>query len=231
AVTQCAFAQVQVIDVGDFQLATPRRFQSLDLFEDRIVEHINSGNGILRFGLLGLLFDAQNASIGNFGAAKALGIVDLFQDNVSTAFLPGEDFRSVQEIIFDDVVAKHHANRLAIGEVLSQPQRVGNAAFAFLVGIVHPLQAKIFAVGQQPQEIPGIVAAGDDQNLGYADVHQGLDGVVNHGQVVYRQQMLIGNPRKRQQTRTQPACQNYTLHRASKISSERLYQLALLVWF
>ena len=44
---------------------------------------------------------------------------------------------------FDDVVAQHDADLLAVGEVLGQRQRVGDAAFAFLIGVVDVLEAEL----------------------------------------------------------------------------------------
>ena len=62
------------------------------------------------------------------------------------------------DVALDDVVAQNHADLLAVGEMLRQRQRVGNAAFAFLVGVVDVFQPELLAVGQQAQKIARISA-------------------------------------------------------------------------
>jgi hypothetical protein len=54
-------------------------------------------------------------------------------------------------------------------------------------------QPEFPAVGEQPEEVSGIPAAGDHQDLANPGIHQGLDGVINHGLVVDRQQVLVGD--------------------------------------
>ena len=63
----------------------------------------------------------------------------------------------------------------AIGKMFRQRQRIRDAAFALLVGVIQVLQAEFLAVGQQPQKVPRIASAGDDQNLPNARIHQRLD--------------------------------------------------------
>ena len=102
--------------------------------------------------------------------------------------------------------------------MLSQAQRVSNTPFALLIRVVELLQAKILAIGQQAEEITGRMSAGNDHDLGNAHVHQRLDRVIDHGQVVHRQQMLVGHARQWQQTRTDSPGQNYSLHQPSKMA-------------
>ena len=66
---------------------------------------------------------------------------------------------------FEDVVAQDHADLVAVGEVLGQRERVGDAAFAFLVGVVQMLESEFLAVGEQAQKIARIAAAGDQQDI------------------------------------------------------------------
>ena len=100
------------------------------------------------------------------------------------------------DIAFDDVVAQNHADLLAVREMFGQRQRVGDTAFTFLVSVIQVFQPEFPAVGQQPQEVPGIAAPCHHHDLLDAGVHQGLDGVINHRLVVDRQQMLVGDLRQ-----------------------------------
>ena len=100
---------------------------------------------------------------------------------------------AAQYVVLDDVIAQHHANLLAVGEMFGQRQGVGDTAFAFLVSVVDVFQAELFSVGQEAQKIAGIPAAGDDQNLLYPGIHKGLDGIVDHRPVIDRQQMFVSD--------------------------------------
>ncbi len=60
---------------------------------------------------------------------------------------------SAANVVFDDVIAQNHTDLLAVGEVLTQAQRIGDSAFAFLVSVVDVLEAEFLAIGQQAQEI------------------------------------------------------------------------------
>ena len=96
--------------------------------------------------------------------------------------------------------------------MLGQRQRVGDAAFAFLIRVVDVLQAELFAVGQQPQKIARIAAAGDDHDVLDPRVHQRLDRVIDHRLVVNRQQMLVGDFGERKQAAAGAAGENDAFH-------------------
>ena len=98
------------------------------------------------------------------------------------------------DILFNDVIAEDHADLLTLGEVLRQGQRVGDAALAFLVGIVETLQSEIRAVSQEPEEVAGAVATGDDQDIRDPRIDEGLDRVEYHGLVVDGEEVFVGNP-------------------------------------
>ena len=66
---------------------------------------------------------------------------------------------------------------LAVGEMLRQRQRVGDTAFALLVGVVDMFQAELLSVGQQAQEVARVSAARHDQDFADPGVHERLDRV------------------------------------------------------
>ena len=185
-------------------------------------------------GLRGLLFDADDAVAGDFGHAEALGVRHFLEQDVGALGLLAETVRGRQDVALDDVVAQHHADLLAVGEMFGQRQGVGDAAFAFLVGVVDVLQAELLAVGQQAQKIAGIPAAGDDQDVLDPGIHQSLDRVVDHRPVVDRQQMFVGDFGEREQTASRASGQYDTLHKLSSyirpVDAVRIRCMELYNW-
>ena len=97
-------------------------------------------------------------------------------------------------------------------EIFRQAKGFGDAAFAFLIGVIDVLQPEVAAIAQQAQEIAGILAAGDQQDFLDPRVHQSLDGVIHHGLVVDRKQMLIGDAGQRIEPAAGSACKDDTFH-------------------
>jgi hypothetical protein len=71
-----AFADVGVVDVGDFEFVAAGGFAGMDLVEDRGVIHVNAGNRVIRFRVRGLFLDAFDAVAIELGDAEALGVGD-----------------------------------------------------------------------------------------------------------------------------------------------------------
>ncbi len=214
AVVQRAFFDVAVVHVGDLVLAASRRLQPANAIEDRLIVEINADHGIRRERLGWLLFDANDAAVLEDRHAEALGIGDFLQHHHRALFQPLEPGCSLANVAFNDVVAQHDADLVALGPRLGQPQRVGDAAFALLIGEAELLKPELLAVLQQAQKIAGVVAAGDDQDVANAGVHQDLQRVEDHGFVVHREQVLVGDAGERIKARANTACQDYALHRS-----------------
>ncbi len=89
----------------------------------------------------------------HLGDAKAFGVGDLFEKDVRSGRLAAEPVGGFADAFFNDVVAQNDADFVPVGEVLRKGERVGDAAFAFLVGIVDVLEAKLLAVREQAQEV------------------------------------------------------------------------------
>ena len=77
--------------------------------------------------------------------------------------------------------------------MLGQSQRIGDAALALLIGVIDVAQPELFAIGQQPQKVSRVLAAGDDQDIPDPRIDQRLDGVIDHRFLVNRQQVLVGD--------------------------------------
>ena len=84
------FADVGVVDVGDFEFAAPGRHERLDLVEHSGVVHVEAGDGEIRFGLARLLLDADDPVAGDFGHAEALRVGNFLEQDVGAFGLPAE---------------------------------------------------------------------------------------------------------------------------------------------
>src|SRR5205085_11783220 len=87
--------------------------------------------------------------------------------------------RGVPDVPLDDVVPKHDADLVTLGEVLAELEGVSDAALPRLVGVFEVLEAPVLAVLEQLEDVPGVLAAGDDEHVPYPGVEQALDGVVD----------------------------------------------------
>ena len=63
----------------------------------------------------------------------------------------------------------------------------------FLVGVIDVFEAELFAVGEEAEEVAGIAASRDDEEIFDARFEESLDGVINHRLVIDGQQMFIGD--------------------------------------
>ncbi len=79
--------------------------------------------------------------------------MNFFEQNLGALLLTLEILYCSFDRSFDDVVSEYYASLGFFCEVFRQSQRLGNAALAFLVGVVDMFQSKFFAVGQQTKEI------------------------------------------------------------------------------
>ena len=96
--------------------------------------------------------------------------------------------------------------------MLAERERSGDPALAFLIGVVEMLQAELPPVAQQAQEVAGVLAPGDDEDVGDAGVDQGLDGIEDHRPIEDRQQVLVGDAGQRVEPAPGAACEDHALH-------------------
>ena len=123
-----------------------------------------------------------------------------------------EGLHRVADGALDDVISENHADLLAVGEMLGQGQRIGDAAFPLLICVVEVIEAELLAVGEQAKEISGIAPTGDQQNVANSRLDQRLDRVIDHRLVVDGEKMFVGDFRQRVQTAPRSARQNNAFH-------------------
>ena len=107
-----AFADVGVVDVGDFEFVAAGGFAGVDLVEDRRVIHIDAGDGVIRFRVRGFFLDADDAVAVELGDAEALGVGDFFEEDAGAFALCAEGIDGAADVLLDDVVAEDDADFL-----------------------------------------------------------------------------------------------------------------------
>ena len=95
-----------------------------------------------------------------------------------------------------DVVTEDDAEAVLAHEVAGQADGMGDAQRAALVA-VGEVQAEVVAVGEQLDDVADAAAAQDDHDLADAHARQRLEREVDHGPVVDRHEVLVGDLRQR----------------------------------
>jgi hypothetical protein len=140
------------------------------------------------------------------------GVLDPGEQDLSAARLCGERLDVRPDAVLDDVVAEHDDDAVVVGEMLGQAERLGDAALAFLVGVVELLEAERLPVAEQAEELARVLAARDDHDVVEPGVDERLDRVVDHRLVVDGQQVLVRDGRERAEARAQSAGQDDAFH-------------------
>ena len=109
--------------------------------------------------------DAIAVELGDAEVAKMLRLLDLREDDARAALLPLEVLDRRRDRLLEDVVREHDEDAVAAREPLRQAQRVGDAALALLVGVREPVDPVRVPVAEQPEELAGVRAAGDEHEL------------------------------------------------------------------
>ena len=152
------------------------------------------------------------AAVAEGGDAEAVGVVDFLEEDARAFGLFFEGFDGGRDVAFDDVVAEDDGDRAAVGEVFGEAEGVGDAAFPFLISEVEFAEADGFPVAEEFDERAGMLAAGDDKNIGDAGVAQAFDGVHDHRLVEDREEVFVGDFSERTEASAQAAGENDALH-------------------
>src|SRR5690606_33745482 len=172
-VRQGAPFDVAVVDVCDLQLAARARLERLDDVEDPGVVHVDARDRVARGRVLRLLDDADAAVAGQLRHAEPFRVVHLLEQDLCTLALVPEAADRLGERVLEEIVAQDHDDRLAIGEVLGQAQRLRDPALAFLVRVVQVLEAELTPVAERSEALDRVVAARHDQDVRHA-IDEGL---------------------------------------------------------
>ena len=165
--------------------------------------------------MLGLLLHGDDlAGFVELHDAEALGVIDVIAENAGPALL-GVRRRLLQAgpeaAAVENVVAQHHGAAVVADELLAQQKCLSQAVGRGLHLVAQP-DAELASVPQQTLEIGQIRGGGDDENVPDPRHHQGGQGVIDHGLVIHRQQLLAGDHGQGIQARAGSAGQNDTFH-------------------
>ena len=159
-----------------------------------------------------LFLDPNDPFAVEFGNAEALRVRHFLEQDARARGLRQK--RSLYGVMSSSrmLSPEDDADAIVVGEILAQPQRVGDPAFAFLIRVVDVLEAELAAVPQQAKKIARRVPAGDDHDVRDPGLREGFERIVDHRLVVHRQQMLIGDFGERAEPRTQASGEDDALH-------------------
>ena len=119
-------------------------------------------------------------------------------------------------------VVPQHQRRWSTSEKISTDQKgLRQAIWTGLDGVLD-LHAPVTAIAQQTLKTRLVMGRGDHQHLPDARQHQGGEGVIHHGLVVDRQQLLADRPRDGVQAGTAAPRQDDSLARSTHAGTERI---------
>src|SRR5688572_7775462 len=211
-VRQIAAAEVFVVDVSDLQLATSRRLEGLGDGKDIVVVHIDANDREIAGRIRRLLDDLRDLPALELHHAETLRIGHFLEKDLGARGLREEVCNGVLDVLLDDVVAEDHDDLVAIGEVFREFERIGDAALAFLIGVLEVFDTQLLAVLQELEKVSRVLPAGHDENLVQAGPREAFDRVIDHRPVVYRQQVLVGDQRERPEARPEAASEDDAFH-------------------
>src|SRR6185437_16262262 len=84
AVPERTFREIVVIQIGDFQFTASRRSERADFLENRRVINIKTGHREIGFGLLRLLFDANDLIALKHRHTESFRVRHFLQKNMRT---------------------------------------------------------------------------------------------------------------------------------------------------
>src|ERR1700730_5513047 len=213
---ELAAPEIRTVDVGNLQLAAPRRGEPGGDIQHLVVVEIQTGDGVRRFRPGRLLLETYRPAAGvELDDTVALRIPNLVPEHRCT-MLAG---RGAAQIIGEmraikNVVAKRERHPVAAYKLTADDECLREALGQGLFG-VRDAETDPGCVSQQPPKPVLLVRRGDDEDLADTREHQGRQRVVHHRLVVDGQQLLADSARKRMQRGAGPAGQDDPLHVSS----------------
>ena len=111
-----------------------------------------------------------------------------------------------------NVVAQNEGDRVGADKRVGDQKGLGDAGGFWLLAIIN-VQSPFPAVGQELPEAGQILRRGDETNLAHAVFNQGGQGIIDHRFVINWLQLFAGDQGEREEARTGPAGEYYSLHR------------------
>ena len=111
---------VNVVHIGDFELAAPRGFNGPYDIEHVIIVKIDTDDGIVADWFFGFLHYMDDPVSLDLRHAVILRVIDLLQENLRSPGLPLEGMHRLVDVPFDNVIAQHDHEFVILRKVLGQ---------------------------------------------------------------------------------------------------------------
>lgn len=188
---QVAAFQVGLIDAGDFQLSPVAGFYLFGDVNYIVVVEVEAGYGVIGFRVGRLFFDGDGSVVViKLHYAEALRVGYLVAEYGGALFPLGGGLQHVaQALAVVDVVAEYQAYAVIADEIFADDEGLGEAVRAGLFCVVE-VNAPLAAVAEQALEALLVFGGGDDEDIPDARQHEYGERVVDHGFVVYREELF-----------------------------------------
>ena len=211
--TQLALLEIDVVHIGDLQLATGRW---LDLFGDLhhlIVIEVEAGHRIVGLRLNRLLFDGNRCAFPvKLHHAIAFRILHVVAKHGGAIGLLGRLLQGLaQAVTMENIVPQDQADRVIADKLLTDKEGLSQPIWTGLYRILDT-DAPLTAIAQNALIGGLIVWRADHQDFADPRQHQGGERVVDHRLVVDRQQLFVDAECCRMQTGTAATSQNDAFH-------------------
>ena len=211
---QRAALQIDIVDIGDLQLAARRRFDLLGNLDHIVVVEIETGDGVVRLRLGRFLLNRDRLPLlVELHHAVALRILHVIAKYRGSARLAGRLLqRLAQTVAVEDVVAEDQTDRVVTNKRLAN-QKCLRQPIRTRLHRVLDRQPPLAAVTENALIGGLIVRRADDQDLANTGQHQRGQRVVDHRLVVDRQQLFVDADGCRMQPGATAPGQNNAFHR------------------
>src|SRR6266550_6621203 len=223
-VLQLGVVEVPVVDVRDLELAAPRRLELGQHPPYRIVVEVHAGHGEVAGRFLRLLDDPRDPAVavelGHAQVPEVLGVRLLGEHDTRAPVLVVKRLDTWPQRALEHVVGQEDHAAVAVHELFGESQSLCDPASLVLVGVEEALDPELLAVAKQAKKLARVRAAGHEHDLRHPGADQGFDAVADHGSVVKRQQVLVGDPGQWMQPAAGAAGEYDALHRPRIIVQE-----------
>lgn len=188
--------EVRVVDGGNLDFATRRRLHVFRDLNDGIIVKIETGNGVMRFGLHGFFFDRQGFAlpVELDDAVRSRVFHEIPENSPATLasdFCCGVPERSAETTAIKDIVAKDKRTGVARDKLFAHNEGVGEPSGLVLYCVIE-FHAEPGAIAKKLTENTDIARSRNNEHLADPGEHQDRQRVVDHGFVIERQD-LLGN--------------------------------------
>ena len=217
--------KVHTVNVCNFQLAARRGLDVGCNVTHLLVVKIQTSHGVVALWIFGFFFNAQGFLLRiKVHHTIALWVLHMVSKDTGTGGLRIGPLHELDQIVtIKNVVAQHQSARVLTHKFFANDEGLGQTIGARLHGILD-VHTPLTAVSQQVGKTRGVLRCTDQQHISDARQHEGSEGVIHHGLVVHRHELLGHRLRHRIKTGARPARQD------NAFASVHGHNFAMLLW-